>query len=388
MLPDSDHDRARLAGAASSCPDLHTTTSAATRVRVLAPTQTGAAHAAALAEISILDETTLRSLTKSCRAVHDVTLLAPSHSVCIHHEEYLQQLAFDVLTLGQWVQTALVALRSAQRATSPGASAQPPSEAPTPARHARLLSPPATIPASSPAPEVPSLCSTTTAPSSARTSPRTSPHVQPPSSRPAATRSTAHVTVRLRCLLYEPDRPHPSRVRDALNKALGADTISSLRYSKDNNIILHPKAPYTVQQLLARRTDIQKCLSQLVCYVDDVPAFFDTGGTWSKLVIHHAPIPVNPCEPTAKQYPHRIFSTLVNDISQSNSIAEDTIRDLRLLCPAKEEKNRFTFSEAEHPHYESILFCIADDGIARRLLETGITIQGAHCRVTPYRPRR
>ncbi|KZV83871.1 hypothetical protein EXIGLDRAFT_842625 [Exidia glandulosa HHB12029] len=316
MLPDSDHDTARLAGLASSRPDLCAPRTATPRIRVLDATQKGAAHAAALAGISILEESVLRSLTKSCRAVHDITLLAPSHAICVHHEEYLQQLAFDVLTLGQWVQTALVALRSAQRATSPGGSADPSDETPTPARAVRLLSPPATVPASSPAPEGPPLSSPTSAQHPPKTPTRSSPH--PPLRPERKSRLPPHLTVRFRCLKYDPNpyRLHPSRVRDALNKALGADMISSLRHSKDNHIILHATPPYTIEQLLLRRSDIQECLRQLLQFADDVPAFFDTGGHWSKLVIHRAPIPVNPCAPTAKQYPHRVLASLIDDIEQ------------------------------------------------------------------------
>ncbi|KZV97577.1 hypothetical protein EXIGLDRAFT_764237 [Exidia glandulosa HHB12029] len=391
MPSDSDHDQARPAGVPGARHDPYPPVSATPRVRILGPTQTGYAHEAALAAVTVLDETVLRSLSKSCRAVHDVALLAPSHSICVHHEGYLQQLVLDLFTLGQWAQTALVALRDAERATSPGASARPSAEAPTPAPHAsqpaRLLSPPATLPASSPAPEEMTACPATPAvqpPAGTLLKPRRHRNLQPqhdPSEPPT------HVTVRLRYLLNKPQRPHPSHIRAALNKVLGGEAVSAIRYSKDGSLILHAKAPYTVEQLLSRRVEITKCLSQRLCYSHDPPAFFDTGGAWSKVVIHRAPLPVHPAQPGTKQYPERVLHALVDDLSRTNNIDPDTIRDIRLLCPPEDEAKRLCYSEDDFPSYESILICIADADTANRLLKEGITVQHMRCRVTPYRPR-
>ena len=50
--------------------------------------------------------------------MHEVTLMAPSYSVWLHHEERLRQLVSDVDTLGLWAQSALQALQRVRENSS------------------------------------------------------------------------------------------------------------------------------------------------------------------------------------------------------------------------------------------------------------------------------
>ncbi|KZW03136.1 hypothetical protein EXIGLDRAFT_828874 [Exidia glandulosa HHB12029] len=348
--------------------------------RILAPTQTGNAHRAALAATTFLDEPTLRSLEDCCLAVHDIALIAPSHAVHQKHEAFLSQLATDVQALAQWVQTALAAFRDSRRATSAHASAQPPATAPS----TRLPSPPTTLPASSPAPDDPALRCDKSAPT--RTPVPTERTWQPGARQPEPTTTAPpkHIVVRFLSSLRNQRRPHPAHVRDALNKSLGANWVSGIRYSRDDQIILHPHASRTVQQLLERRRTIDDTLRPLLCPDDKTLLSFDAGGTWAKLVIHGAPLPVWDEEST----PRKQFLSLIPQLLQSGEIDRDSLRHTRLLCSPDEAERRMRTCGRFSPQYASILFCVQDDDAAARLLRHGIMVQGLHCRVSLFRPRR
>ncbi|KZV92333.1 hypothetical protein EXIGLDRAFT_718425 [Exidia glandulosa HHB12029] len=383
MALDSDHHDPQPPGLDSSS---QRRLDSSRGVRLLAPTQTGSAHRTALAATTFLDEPTLNSLTDCCLAVHDIALMAPSHAVHQNHEDLLWQLAADAQALALWAHNALSAFRDARRDTSAGASAPPPFAA----RPTRLPSPPVTVPASSPAPDDssarPKYSAATIAP--ARTEPRTSQH----ETRDVATAATTppkHVVIRFLTSLRNQRRPHPSHVRDALNKALadkthGGDWVSSIRYSRDDQLILHPHSSRTVAHLIDRRRTIDATLRPLLCPDDHCIIQFDSGGLWSKLVIHHAPLPIWDDDST----PQKRFTNLISELNHEGKYSRDSFRSARLLCPRDEGERRMRNSSRFSPQYASILLCIQDDDTAGRLLREGISVQGQHCRVSTYRPRR
>ncbi|KZV81487.1 hypothetical protein EXIGLDRAFT_779669 [Exidia glandulosa HHB12029] len=375
---DSDHHRARPPGVADTPQPSHGNFDDL----VLPPVQSGDAHRAALAATTILDEPTLRSLLKSCQAVHDVALLAPSHSVRLDHEDCLLQLASDLHTLGLWVQSALTAFRATRRATSAG-----PVIIPNPTRRAsspvRMPSPPATRPTPSPAPRHSPL--PTIVPGASAMTPHQQPVTSPPPD--ASTRSTTRVIVRYPDSLRNCRRPHPVHVVQSLNICLGKDCVSAISYSRDYHLILHLNAPYTVEHVRSQFNGVTGMLYTLFqpggAGARVLPAI-ESDEPWSKVVLHGVPAPIwsdnihydpNPTVDAKRK-------ALLEDICHSNGLSRDSVRHWRLLCSRDAEDQLFRKQGSA-----SVLLCLSDAAAASRLLCDGATVQNIRCRASKYRPR-
>lgn len=342
--------------------------------------------------------------------------MAPSHTVYEYHEDYLLQLAADVHTLGQWVQSSLHAFRAARRATSPAPARLPadtlsapapapkpaptaaPTPAPTPAPEAPLASPPTAYPTPSPGPEVPSgpqgaaaaapRPRTSHSTSNLRSHPRTR-KPRPPDARPS-------VTLRYIGTLRNHSRPHPKHIIDVL-KCIEGVSLDAVGYTRDHQVVLYPKAPCTVQDLIRKRVSLHSLLNTMFGPADQQVPAFDTGGSsWTKVVIHRAPLPFyKPAtsrwsrDPPPAPLPvlYRL-GDLADDLCASNGIDRNTVHDLRPLCALEKRNDLFFSSSHLAPQHCSLMLCLSDASAASRLLKHGAIIQNAHCRVTPYRARQ
>lgn len=403
---DSAHHHAPQAPARTTPLLLAPSSTSSRGVKIMAPAQTGSAHKAALSSTRALDERALRSVKNCCQAVHDIALMAPSHTIYECHEDHLLQLASDLHTLGQWVQTSLLAFRATRRAASevpaqpPPAPAPAPASAPTPAPAAPLPTRATAYPTPSPPPEEPSTSSKVgKAVMTART-----PHPTP--NRPP--RGTIHtraprppdaapcVTLRYIGTLRNRKLPHPRYLIDKL-KVISEISIAAISYTRDCQLVIYPKAPCTVQDLINKRCSLTSLLQGLLGPADKADPAYDTGSAWTKLVIHRVPLPVykpsfggrwRPSSPPPRLPFNCHLGDLAHDICKTNNIHRDSIHDVRPLCALESRDQLFLSSADDAPQYCSFMICLANSDAAARFLKHGAFIQGALCRVTPYRPRR
>ncbi|EJD38631.1 hypothetical protein AURDEDRAFT_172258 [Auricularia subglabra TFB-10046 SS5] len=337
--------------------------------------------------------------------------MAPSHTICEYHEDYLLQLASDIHSLGQWVQSSLLAFRALRRATlqppalpppgpTSGTGASPPSSTgmspPAPAPAPSLPTPPPAYPTPSPPPEEPRISmevtETATKPHAPRSRQKPRSRVQTRTPLPPA--MAPCVTLRYIGTLRNRNLPHPRYIIDTL-KVISEISIAAIRYTRDHQIVLYPKAPCTVQDLIDKSGSLHSLLNTILGPADKPPPAFDTGSSWTRVVIHRAPLPV--WEPPSSRYnetrplPRPVncrLGDLVDDLCASNSIDRNSVHDARPLCSLESRDTLFLTSEKRAPQHCSVMICLSNGDTATRLLKHGAFVQGAHCRVTPYRPRR
>lgn len=393
-MSDSDHHHARRPPGRTT--SLLPTSGGPRGARVLAPTQRGSAHHAALAATSALDEPALRSIKNCCRVVHDIALMAPSHTVYEYHEDYLLQLAADVHTLGQWVQSSLRAFRTARRATSASPAPAPvPATPPTPTP-APMPAPPHVLqlpayPTPSPGPEEPSSLPAATVvtprPHVLRSTPKLRDRPTPRTPRP----TDAHPSITLRYIgtLREHKRPHPRYIIDVL-KCIEGISLAAVSYTRDHQVVLYPKAPCTVQDLIRKRGALHNLLDTIFGPAGKALPACDDGSAWTRVVVHRAPLPYYKPR-AAPSFPLPIsyrLGDLADDLCASNNVDRNSVHDVRPLCPLDKRDTLFFSSEKDSPQHCSLMLCLSDAAAASRLLKHGAIIQNAHCRVTPYRARQ
>lgn len=395
MLDSDHHHERRPPGCTTS---LLPTADRSRGARILAPTQRGAAHHDALAATSALDESTLRSLKNCCRVVHDITLMAPSHTVYEYHEDHLLQLAADVHKLGQWVQSSLQAFRTARRATSPSPAPAPapvPAIPPTPTPAPTPAPPPVSqlpvYPTPSPGPEepcdLPEATKVTPGPRVPRSTPK--PRDRPTPRAPRSTDAHPSITLRYIGTLRGHKRPHPRYIIDVL-KCIEGISLAAVSYTRDHQVVLYPKAPCTVQDLIRKQGSLHYLLDSIFGPAGKAPPAFDDGSSWTRVVVHRAPLPFyKPAAAPACPLPisYRL-GTLAADLCASNNVDRNSVHDVRPLCPQDKRDTLFFSSKEDSPQHCSLMLCLSDAAAAAQLLKHGAIIQNAHCRVTPYRARQ
>ncbi|KZV85690.1 hypothetical protein EXIGLDRAFT_240102, partial [Exidia glandulosa HHB12029] len=115
-MSDSDRHHARTPDVATSRIPRPTTPSSPLRQSTSLYTSSG--HFAALTSPS-----TLSVLGTCCQTIRELATSIPTHSVSARDKLDLLQLTLDAHKISNWAQTALLALRAPEKATSP---AQPP----------------------------------------------------------------------------------------------------------------------------------------------------------------------------------------------------------------------------------------------------------------------
>lgn len=322
----------------------------------------------------------------------------PCYAVHLDNEDSLRKIAADAHILGQWAKKAIARLpawrANAGRATSPFPEPPEPKFAQPPPKPA---APPPERPPSPPdiaplvlSPTVLALCLPDPAPrpvspdQTELLTPRATPAPLPipPQTQPA---SSTRLIVRYPGILAPPFRPHPTSIVQNVNTQLKRDMLAAISYSRDDQLILHTKHPFTAHDLLTRSTALRRALDPLLFPGASQPPspVYDTGQPWSKLVLHGVPLPV--WQPTSTVQDQ--LRTLSADLCSLNSLSCDNIRLLRPLCSRADEERTFRSSTKRSPCLVSILVCTTDNDAATRLLRNGAVIQNAFCRATAYRPR-
>ncbi|EJD44301.1 hypothetical protein AURDEDRAFT_166683 [Auricularia subglabra TFB-10046 SS5] len=358
---------------------------------------------AALAAIELLDEPTLQSLKKCSQALREITLAAPFHTVYQRDEDSILQLAADIHVLGQWVQTALAAFSAERRAerrlwVREFATCHSPAQPPSSALGAAPVAAPHSVSSKRPAPSNPVSAPVLPATkslhvrknnrpvSSAKPTPANAPAPPTPRATPQPESPSAQrLIVRYNSASSPQSRPHPSKIVQSINSALGSDALAAVSYSRDHQLVLHTKAPYTVQQLLTRDKLVRTTLNSLL-YPSTNPkptATFDTGESWAKLVLHQVPLPIWTSKSTVTQQ----LDLLLADLCASNGLDKSTVRRFRTLCPLDDQEKLFRASTDRAPQHVSVLLCSSDHDAASRLVRRGAIIQSAYCRASTFRTR-
>ncbi|EJD51171.1 hypothetical protein AURDEDRAFT_159579 [Auricularia subglabra TFB-10046 SS5] len=269
--------------------------------------------------------------------------MAPSHTIYDYHEDYLLQLASDIHTLGQWVQSSLLAFRATRCATlqppalpPPGPTSGTGTSSPVPAPAPSLPTPPPAYPTPSPPPEEPCISVEVT---EAATKPHTPRSIRKSRSRaqtrtPLPPATAPCVTLRYFGTLRNRNLPHPRFIIDSL-KVISEISIAAVRYTRDHQIVLYPKAPCTVQDLINKSVSLHCQLNSIFGPADKPPPVFDTGASWTRVVIHRAPLPVweppplrpNLSAPLPRPIGCRI-GDLADDLCASNNVDRNTIHDM------------------------------------------------------------
>lgn len=281
----------------------------------------------------------------------------------------------------------------AQPPPRPTSGTLPPLPLPVPPR----VSPTAASPTPSPAPEIrpapPDVHGD--APPTSAPRPALSTRDRPRKRTPRPPDSPPSVTLRYIGSLRNRELPHPRFIIDKL-KCISEISLAAVSYTRDHQLVLYPKAPCTVEDLYKHRNPLTSLLNSILSPADKPPPAFDTGSSWTRVVVHHAPLP--PCKPPYNRFPPKVpdpplpvsfrLGILVDDLCASNHIDRDSLHDLRALCPLEARDKLFFASEDRAPQHCSLMLCLADSDAATRLLKHGAFVQGAHCRVTLYRLRR
>lgn len=217
----------------------------------------------------------------------------------------------------------------------------------------------------------------------------TMPSATPPTSRsmprsaPQSTSTRLVVRYPNSNALHNSLRPHPETLTNALNKALEANYVSAISYSRRGQLVLHIRASYDAQQLTQHYDKIQCVLRSVHALDTDMTPTLETGETWSKVVVHDVPLPICGGDNDMLN-----IDALLTDVCASNGLPDSAIRLARPLCHRDTLEHRFRASTSSSPQYVPILLGFSNDDTASHLLQTGINWQYAHCRVSRYRPRR
>ncbi|KZV83607.1 hypothetical protein EXIGLDRAFT_842823 [Exidia glandulosa HHB12029] len=256
------------------------------------------------------------------------------------------------------------------RDTAPKPASAPPPKPPAPRKPARTTTP-------AQGHKIPPPPRDTAPPPGAQRSARANPR-----SRPAARLIVRYGDTGV---LRGRPRPHPAIFRHSLNDALGGEWIAGIGYSRNGQLILHTKAPFTAQQLALRGDVLRPVIRSAFALEGDPRPLFETDDEWSKIVVHRVPLPVsgNPSEALNVK-----LQAFFMDVCTSNSFDPKVVRRMQPLCPKEKEEDYFRQSTAQAPQHLSVLLCISDTNLARRLLNHGAFWQGSHCRVSRYRERQ
>ncbi|KZV89241.1 hypothetical protein EXIGLDRAFT_695781 [Exidia glandulosa HHB12029] len=408
MALDSDHDRPTHATDATPFYREHKGTQYP-RLRIAS--LTGEERRTARANVDILDDDTLASLSQCAIAVRDFMFMRDSFDIYAFHESPLWYLLEDLACLTKWAHKALTVIRDqrlGRGATSAFPTLPPPAKAPkTPTT--RLPSPPATVPSSSPAPEerpktsAPDkrtvLFAAATATPKPPTPNPTATTISTVSSDPAPTPTSTsvpkppHLTAPSasdnRLIVRYPDnvdlttrpRPQPSTIVQTLNRDLCSALVSAISYSRHGRLVLHTKDSRALQQLGSKRDVIHRTLQKLFGLDANSRPTLETGDAWSKVVIHGVPTP-------GSGEIRLDISTYILALCDSNGVDPTAICQIRPLC-SRDDVSRLLYSPTpDSPDSFSMLLCLSDDATAVLLQRYGVTWFSAHCRVTPYRPQR
>ncbi|KZW03517.1 hypothetical protein EXIGLDRAFT_828401 [Exidia glandulosa HHB12029] len=398
MALDSDHDIARPTGAASAKPFYRLYKDGTQYPRLRKATLVGDARSTARASVETLDDDTLESLSLCTNVVGDFLVMADSFDIYAYHETPLWRLAEDLAALTRWTHRALSVIRDhrlGRAATSAFPTLPPaPATAPKTPTAARLLSPPATTPATSPAPETRPTSTTAAAVLKPTTSTTAPPPTPPPTLSPVPTvtpQPTAHSTPPSRLIVRYPDyktlinrpRPQPTTVVESLNRALRTDFVSAISYSRQGQLVLHIKTPHSADQLLSKGNIIHSTLQKLFGLNATPRPKLETGDAWTKFVVHGVPIPSPKVASSGPDIP-----AFLSELCSTNGIDPAVVNNIRPLCPRDDIARRFSSPAADSADSISMLLCLADDTLADRLLRYGVVWFSAQCRVVRYRPRK
>ncbi|EJD39458.1 hypothetical protein AURDEDRAFT_171459 [Auricularia subglabra TFB-10046 SS5] len=362
----------------------------------------------------------LRHTVKSySRALHDIAENAVCCAAYPDDADCLRQMHTDLCTLNKWVQKSLACLPPARGglgllptdtipiaalpppspSVMPRAAVPPPQKTPSPqssahnddsplakgAHRPRLSKTPPAVP--TPKPTAPT-ATMTPSPSSTQPSlpapvpllPPT-PHNAPHLEKPRATR----LSVRYHSVPSPHHRPRPETIVRSINTHFKRDVLAAVSYSRDDQLVLHTKLPYTAQDLLADTKALRCALdTTLFPTASEKPSpVFDAGDPWHKVVLHGVPLPVWQSGTTMD----RQLQTLASAIRSSGNFTSNCIQLLRPLCPRAEQDRIFQASTDTSLRQMSILVCLSDSAAASQLLHQGTIIQSAYCRATRYRPR-
>ncbi|EJD34384.1 hypothetical protein AURDEDRAFT_176576 [Auricularia subglabra TFB-10046 SS5] len=184
--------------------------------------------------------------------------------------------------------------------------------------------------------------------------------------------------------LRDRPRPHTASLRHTLNGVLGGEWIAGISYSRVGQLALHAKAPFTAQQLALRGDALRPVIRAAFGLAGDPRPIFETDAIWSKVVIHRIPLPPSGDSMEAMDVKLQAFFA---DVCSSNGFDSRLVRRMQLLCPKGKEEEHFRQSTDLSPRHLSVMLCIADDKLVGRLIRNGAFWQGAHCRISNYRPR-
>ena len=180
-------------------------------------------------------------------------------------------------------------------------------------------------------------------------------------------------------------RPHPVVLVNALNEALPMHCIRGIDYNNSGCLILLAKEPYTASQIAVLGPEIWEVIKTHFGLPDDVQEpRFDAGTPWSKVVIHSIPIPVGLEELNSPYCAGLVATDLLND----RQVMPTDIKAMRWLCSEQDCEHKCSVSTTSSPQFVSLMVAFAGKAHAARLCTQGVCVQGAHCRVSVYRPRR
>lgn len=180
------------------------------------------------------------------------------------------------------------------------------------------------------------------------------------------------------------DNPH-RKVYDVMKTVLG-DKLSAVSFTGDRGFVLHAKAPFTAEQIALEKGDSLQGMAYTLFRIgisDQPYPTFDIGKPWTKVVVHGVPLPLwHERATTVRQIDFIVYS-----MCEANAVPRPLVARANILCP-KGDLDRLLRSSTESLQPQvAIQLCISDSTIASRLLQDGIFVFGAHCRVSPYRPR-
>lgn len=404
-MSDSDHHHTTARRVADSPQPLFPAPDPLAGATILGPTHTAQKLYHARHATRIIHHDALHTVYEISAALHDVTLLAPAHTVCLLHEDILLRMASDLRTLGNWVQTAHSALRKSQRATS-AHPARPSPEAPATPRHTPLPpsrlprpshsrstpptpshpaipdNPPVMQPGASPAaPATPPV--TLTAPVSTTPSAPTPAAAVAPSTLIEVTPDTLGPHTRI-VIKYgkalRKNRPDAAKIIKTLNYALGNRCVSSIGYEHGDSLALYLHRGIVADDVMSRMDIILDSLRTL--FPSDPGMAVERNEPWHKVVLHSVPIPAWTNDSTLEKQ----LAFLTTDLCKSNNLSADSIRLLRPLCRDAERLFRST-DKSDWLKTVSLLLCLADEADATRLRRQCAISQSTTIRVSDYRPR-
>ncbi|KAJ7936766.1 hypothetical protein B0H13DRAFT_2303481 [Mycena leptocephala] len=145
--------------------------------------------------------------------------------------------------------------------------------------------------------------------------------------------------------------------------------IRGVNWTRNGNLVIHTRSPYTASQLAAIHGDAVLETVRRECGDFQGSAVLEVDAPWTSVVVHAVPA----------QYLVESLKFQQEDFWTALEATGNGVKSVRVLCREEDYARRENLS---------VKLTFSDIGAAQRMLASGAFFFGTHCRVSHYRQRQ